>query len=124
MAGIAQRIEHELIGHAIAETVAEHLAGMQGNDHRQVQPAFASRDVGDVARPGSHGRIDTKSPLQDIRGDGALMATVGRTRHEAPFTYASQAFLAHHSPYALGVHAPALSTQRVGEAPATVASPA
>jgi len=52
------------------------------------------------------------------------MGAVGRARHEAPFTHASQAFLAHHSPHALGVHAPALCAQRVGAAPATVTSPA
>ncbi len=73
MAGIAKRIEHQLIGHPIAEAVPEHLAGLQGDDHRQVQPALASRNVGDIARPGVHSCIDAKAPLQGVRGNGALI---------------------------------------------------
>lgn len=58
--GIAQRIEHELIGHALREVVAKHMAGLQGNDHCRVQPAVASRDVRNAARPGRYGCIDVK----------------------------------------------------------------
>ena len=46
----------------------EPVAGLQGKDDRQIPPALASSDVGDVARPGAHGVIDAKAPLQDVRG--------------------------------------------------------
>ena len=56
-------------------------------------------------------------------GAARVPGAVGRARHKAPFAHASQAFLAHHSPYALGVDAPALGMQRVGDTPAAVAPP-
>jgi len=52
------------------------------------------------------------------------MGAVGRARHEAPFTHASQAFLSHHSMHSFGVDAHALRAQGMREPPTTIASPA
>ncbi len=46
-----QRVDHELLFHPRLHRPAHDLAAEQINDRRQVQPAFAGIDIGDVARP-------------------------------------------------------------------------
>ena len=71
--------------------------------------------------------------LRDWPSSGLAPAIPGRVapdwispdpRPTTTAAHASQAFLAHHSPYALGVDAPALGMRCVGDTPAAIAPPA
>ena len=62
--GIAQSVEHEFIGHASCEAVAEHLAGAEDDDHGQVQPALPGRYAGGVTCLRGHARVDVEATLQ------------------------------------------------------------
>ena len=76
VASITQGVESGLIGHALCQAVAKHLARLDGDDDCQVQPVLAGRHAGEVIHPCPDARIDVKSPIEDVLGDRARMPTI------------------------------------------------
>lgn len=76
VASITQGVESGLIGHALCQAVAKHLARLDGDDDCQVQPVLAGRHAGEVIHPCPDARIDVKSPIEDFLGDRARMPTI------------------------------------------------
>jgi hypothetical protein len=63
-------------GHTVAEAAAQHLAGLDAQYHRQVQPALARRDVGDVAHPRRRRAGDVELPREQFLDDRASVTAV------------------------------------------------
>ena len=49
--GHLQRPDRQVTFHPVADRPADHAAGMQVQDHGQIQPAFARPDIADVTSP-------------------------------------------------------------------------
>lgn len=58
--GGQQDVSHERGLHGPADK----LAGVQGYDHRQIQPGLPGANVGNVSHPGAVGNVDRKGSRQ------------------------------------------------------------
>ena len=63
---------------------ADHPAAAQVQHRRQVQPALAGGDVGDVADPDPIDLAGLEPAIQRVLGDGVAVARVGGPDHEPP----------------------------------------
>src|SRR5262249_50999435 len=52
--------------HMLAHRPTHHLAGEQVEDHRQVEPALAGRDIGDIGQPDLIGAVGDKILFEQI----------------------------------------------------------
>ena len=73
-----ERGDGEFGAHVIAHRPADHLAGEQVEDHGQVEPAFAGRDVGDIGQPDLIGPVGDKILVQQVCRHREGMLAVGR----------------------------------------------
>lgn len=72
-----QRPDRQIAFHAVADSPADHAAGMQVEDHSQIQPALAGPDIADVARPFPIGSICREVTVQQVRRDIEPVVAVG-----------------------------------------------
>lgn len=112
----------QVIRHAVAEAVAQHLPSLESQHDRQVQPALTSGDVGDVADPGRRRAGHVEPPVQQVLGHRPRVTAVRGARSGTAFGLAAQAFFPHQSRDALGADRMAQLTQ-VGEQPGTPIQP-
>ena len=74
--GHVQGADRQALLHAIADGPADHPARMQIENDRQIDPAFARPDMGDVARPFLVGMARSEVLLQKVRRDVERMVAV------------------------------------------------
>jgi hypothetical protein len=85
------QIGFQMIGHRPADDLARrHVL-----DRRQVKPALAGRNGGDVGQPHLIGPIGGEVSRQQVRRDRQVMATVGGARAPAAPLASGQPHLAH-----------------------------
>jgi hypothetical protein len=106
---VAERVECELAVVDSAGGPAHDPSRKQVEQHGQVQPTFAGRDVRHVACPCRVGGLRVEVALEQVGRDGMLVARVGRM-HEAALLPSLQAVFAHQALDALLAHANAAST--------------
>ena len=82
--GHLQGRAHQFGRHVRRHGPADNLARVQVQHRRQVQPATARPDVGDVRDPGCIGRGRSEVPVQNIVGNGQAVAAVGGVNEFAP----------------------------------------
>jgi hypothetical protein len=80
--------------HVIAHGPADHLPGEQIEDHGQVEPAFAGRDISDVGQPDLIRPVGDKVLIQQVFCNRQGMLAVGgadaiAVRHPSPDTMAA-----------------------------------
>jgi hypothetical protein len=63
--------------HVLAHRPTHHLAGEQVEDHGQVEPALAGRNVGDIRQPDLIGLVGDKILLEEVCRHGEGMLAVG-----------------------------------------------
>jgi hypothetical protein len=73
-----QRSDGEFGAHMIAHCPADHFGGEEIEDHGQVKPTFAGRDVGDVGQPNPIGAVGHKGLVEQVWRHGQGMIAVGR----------------------------------------------
>lgn len=117
--GQLQCCAHQLGMHGRRHLPAHVLAGVQVQHHRQVQPAAALTDLGDVAHPGVVGAARVEAQRQHTSGDRQRMTAVGGVTELAP-PQGSQPFLTHQTPYCVASDAKPLSTQHRAKATAAI----
>ena len=82
--GHLQGRAHQFGRHVRRHGPADNLARVQIQHRRQVQPATARADVGDVRDPGCIGSGRSEVPVQNIVGNGQAVAAVGGVNEFAP----------------------------------------
>src|SRR5215470_19939747 len=63
--------------HVLAHRPTHHLAGEQVEDHGQVEPALAGRDIGNIGQPDFIGPVGDKILLEQVFCHGEGMLAVG-----------------------------------------------
>jgi len=98
---------------------AHGFAGVQVQHHRQVQPAAARADVGDVTHPGLIREVRIEAPCQQVVRDRQHMTAIGGVNELTP-PQGSQPVLAHQTLYAVTPDVQLLSTQHRTKATAVI----
>ncbi len=93
--GHHQRIEHELGGHLRAHRPADGAAAEEIQDDRQIQPAFAGADVGEVGDPLLVGAGGLKLPVEHVRGNAMFRTHPAVGRRAQPSGTGTQPRAAH-----------------------------
>lgn len=119
--GHAQRLAHQLCWHARGHGPAHYFSGEQVQHHRQIEPATACANVGDVAGPCLVGLVRTELALQYVVCNGQAMATVGGVRELAP-PARSQPVRGHQGACFVAPNSPALQFQLCTQAATAVAA--
>jgi len=73
-----ERGDSEFGTHVLAHGPANHLAGEQVEDHGQVEPALAGRNVGDIRQPDLIGPVCDTILLEQVCRHWQAMLAVGR----------------------------------------------
>jgi hypothetical protein len=76
-AGHVQGGENQAAFQRFSQRPTDDAPGEQIEDDRQVQPAFAGVDVGDIGGPARIGRFDRKLPIQKVLGNRQRVIAVG-----------------------------------------------
>ena len=76
--GHFQRPDRQIPLHAVADSPADDMAGMQIQDHREIQPAFSGPYIAYVARPFLIGLVRFEVPVQQVRCNDKRMVAVRR----------------------------------------------
>jgi len=117
----AQRVDHDVAHHVVPQRPAHYLAAEQVYHHRQEQPAFVRRDVGDVAHPDlvrfTHGEL----AVEHIGRDWQIVAAVGGDL-EAPLASGADAVPLHELLNPFLAHAHASGQQLLPDARPAVAA--
>jgi hypothetical protein len=79
----------------IAHGPTDDFAGEQVEDHDQVKPALAGRDIGDIGEPDLIGPVGDKGPVEQVLRHGEGMLAVGRADAKAARRPRPDAVLAH-----------------------------
>src|SRR5256885_15469276 len=87
----------EFGAHMLAHRSADDLASEQVEDHGQVEPTFAGRDVGDIRQPDLIGPVGYEIPIQQVGGYRQGMLAVGRAYAVAAWGVGPRSVLAHHT---------------------------
>src|SRR5881392_241430 len=95
----------------LAHRPADDLASEQVEDHGQVEPTFAGRDVGDIRQPDLIGPVGCEIPIQQVGGYRQGMLAVGRAYAIAAWRVSPDAVLAHQPLDPLAADGLALGTQ-------------
>src|SRR5262245_3589031 len=121
--GHGEGVEGEVIGDPFAHGPADGEAGAEIEDHRQVQPALLSRNVGDVGHPSVVGHGPGELTRQYIGGNGKRMPSV-RRHPKPPAAPGGQSTRPHQARHPLAT-GPAPAGPQLGKNPrAPVALPA
>ena len=121
---MAEGVEGELTVVDGAGGPADHPPREQVEQHRQVKPALARRDVGHVTGPHLVGCLRVEVAVEQVGGDGMLVTRVGRV-HETAFLPGHQAVFPHQPLDALLADADAAGTELAVNARAAIgAAPA
>ncbi len=91
----AERADGEFRAHVISHGPADHFAGEQVEDHGQVEPALAGRDIRDIGQPDLIGAVGNKVLVQHVFRHGQGMLAVGCADPIAPRRSRPNAVLAH-----------------------------
>src|SRR2546423_8265338 len=86
----------EFSAHMLAHRPADDLASEQVEDHGQVEPTFAGRDVGDIRQPDLIGPVGCEIPIQQVGGYRQGMLAVGRAYAIAAWRGSPGAVPGHH----------------------------
>jgi hypothetical protein len=97
--------------HMIAHRPANHFAREQVEDHGQVEPALAGRNVGDIRQPDLIRLLGREIPIQQGGCDRQGMLAVGRTHAIAALRVSPDAVPAHHPLDPLAADTLAVGTQ-------------
>src|SRR5579859_395125 len=73
-----QRLTDQIGLDPLTHRPAHDSAARQIHDHRQIQPAFARGDIGDVGHPGSVDTPAIKATIQHVGRDRFVMGRIGR----------------------------------------------
>src|SRR3989449_7298058 len=119
----AEGVEGEGIRDALAHRPADGEARVEIEDHRQVEPALARRDVGDVGHPRLVGRGPLDRPGRGVGGAGKRGPGVLRPR-DPPAAPGGQPAAPHQSRHAVPARAAAAVRQLSVNPRAAVALPA
>ena len=119
----AERVEGEVVGDALAHRPADGEARAEIEDHRQVEPALARRDVGDVGHPRLVGHGPLELSRQDVGRDRKRVTRVRRDP-EASAAPGDQPADPHEARHALATRAAAAGRQLGVNPRAAVALPA
>ena len=92
--------EGEICVDAVRESVADDLLGTQIFDSSEIEPAFVSRDIGDIANPSLVGSIKRKLAHEQIRSNGMGMPGI-RSRLVSAFAHGGNAQFIHEAVNAL-----------------------
>ncbi len=95
----------------LAHRPADDFSGEQIEDHGQVEPALAGRDVGDIRQPDLIGLLGHEIPIQQVGRDRQGMLAVGRAHAIAARRVSPDAMPAHHPLDPLAADGLALGTQ-------------
>src|SRR5437899_2960474 len=76
--GHPERVEREVVRDALVHRPADGEARTEIEDHRQVEPTLARRNVGDVGDPRLVRPSTLELPRQDVGGDGKRMPRLRR----------------------------------------------
>src|SRR5665811_2147267 len=109
--GHLEGVDHELTPHVFSERPAHHLAVEQINDHRQKQPSFVGRNVGNVANPYLVGLGHGEVAIQEVRSNRQAVSAVRGRDPETALAAGANAVLLHQPLHPLLAHANALSPQ-------------
>jgi hypothetical protein len=90
-----ERRDGEFGTQVIAHGPADHFAGEQVEDHGQVEPALASRDIGDIGQPDLIGSVGDKVLVQQVFRHRQGMLAVGGADAKAAWRPRPDAVLAH-----------------------------
>ncbi len=102
--GVQEGLLDQVIRHAVAEAVTQHLSGLDAHHHRQIQPALAGCDIGDITDPRRREARNIELSVEQILGDRTSVTAVGGTRFGATFGLAAQTFFTHQPRHAFGPH--------------------
>jgi hypothetical protein len=72
-----QRLLREITGQPSPQRPADHRARVEVEDHRQIEPALRSPDIGDVPGPHLVGLRDRELAIERVRRDGQSMMGLG-----------------------------------------------
>jgi hypothetical protein len=90
-----ERSDGEFGTHVIAHGPTNHLAGEQVEDHGQVEPALAGRNVGDIGQPDLIGLVGDKVLIQQVCRHREGMLAVGCAHAIAARRPSPETVLAH-----------------------------
>ncbi len=76
--GHGQGLARKPVGQGRFHSPAHDSTGVQVQDDGHVEPTLVGRHIGDIGQPDLIGRAGGKGAAQDIRGDGPLVARLGR----------------------------------------------
>ena len=79
-----QRLLREITGKPRLQRPADHGAGVEVEDHRQIEPALRGPDIGDVPSPYLVGLRDRELAIEHVRRDGQSVMGLGSG---APFLH-------------------------------------
>src|SRR5437899_5481400 len=79
--GHPERVEREVVRDALVHRPADGEARTEIEDHRQVEPTLARRNVGDVGDPRLVRPSTLELPRQDVGGDGKRMPRLRVSGH-------------------------------------------
>lgn len=96
---VGKGFHHQVLGHPVGSAVAQHLSGLDADDHRQMQPALTGGDIGDVSDPRRRPGTRSEFSIQQIRGEGRTSA--GSVAPPAPLGLTLDALLGHQPRHAL-----------------------
>src|SRR5271170_636891 len=106
----------------ICHRPADDLAAVEVHDRGQIEPALIGLDVGDVSEPDAVGRGGGEVPLQQVRCNRELVATVGGPHPPWPRHDGPDPVVAHQSLDAATAYSAALRLQLDMDARAAIAS--
>ena len=69
---------------SVTHSPAYNAAGVQVQDHRQIEPAFSRGDISDIGRPFLVRAISREILVQVVGGDWQLVVTIGGHDLERP----------------------------------------
>jgi hypothetical protein len=121
--GHSERGDGELGAHVVAHGPTDHLAGEEIEDHGQVEPPLAGRDVGNVGQPDLIGPVGHKILIQQVWRHRQGMLAVGRAHAIAAWRSSPDTMLAHHPLDPLTADGLALGTQLGMDARRTISFP-
>ncbi|KAG1292692.1 hypothetical protein G6F64_013638 [Rhizopus arrhizus] len=67
--GIGKCFHYQFFSQALGNAVAQHLPGLDADDHGQMQPSLAGGDIRDIPDPRRRSGSGGKLPIQQVGGE-------------------------------------------------------